>query len=473
MGKETFRNVLLPVIIRCRPSEDRTLQDLHSPQSLGTPEETPESVSPASAPTPYTDAYAAAYAGGSPGVREGNRWSGVLLGLGAGVLLTLGGSRLLGGPEAAPPEATAPIAATATQTVTVATVTPTAVADLLAVNGTVQALDLLSISPQVNGLQIRQVLVREGDTVSAGQVLAVLDDATLQADIRQAQAQLVVAQAEVTQERAALAQAQANLAEAQQNLERTRSLAERGAISQQELTSQQTRALTTQEAVGLSRAEVESAQAGVRSQQAALDRLQTQLTQTTVRAPVAGSIAERRATVGDVSAPGTPIVTMIQDNQLKLAAEVPQTQLGRVALGAPVAISSSADSRLRLQGQVQSIDPVINAATRVAMVNITLPASDLLKPGMFLRGDITTASRQGLAIPATALQPQADGTAQVFVLGEGNQVTARPVTLGNRMAAQGDRLAQVEVLQGLEPGDQVVTTGVGFLQDGDVVTVVE
>jgi HlyD family secretion protein len=144
-----------------------------------------------------------------------------------------------------------------------------------------------------------------------------------------------------------------------------------------------------------------------------------------------------------------------------------------VALGAPVAISSSADSRLRLQGQVQSIDPVINAATRVAMVNITLPASDLLKPGMFLRGDITTASRQGLAIPATALQPQADGTAQVFVLGEGNQVTARPVTLGNRMAAQGDRLAQVEVLQGLEPGDQVVTTGVGFLQDGDVVTVVE
>ena len=127
MGKETFRNVLLPVIIRCRPSEDRTLQDLHSPQSLGTPEETPESVSPASAPTPYTDAYAAPYTGGSPGVREGNRWSGVLLGLGAGVLLTLGGSRLLGGPEAAPPEATAPIAATATQTVTVATVTPTAV----------------------------------------------------------------------------------------------------------------------------------------------------------------------------------------------------------------------------------------------------------------------------------------------------------------------------------------------------------
>lgn len=448
------------------------MQNLHSHQSLGTPEETPESVSPASAPTPYTDAYAAPYAGGSPGVREGNRWSGVLLGLGAGVLLTLGGSRLLGGPEAAPEEAPVPTAA-ATQTVTVAAATPTAVADLLAINGTVQAIDLLSISPQVNGLQIRQVLVREGDAVIAGQVLAVLDDATLQADIRQAQAQLVVAQAEVTQERAALAQAQANLAEAQQNLERTRSLAERGAISQQELTSQQTRALTTQEAVGLSRAEVESAQAGVRSQQAALDRLQTQLTQTTVRAPVAGTIAERRATVGDLSAPGTPIVTLIQDNQLKLAAEVPQTQLGRVALGAPVAISSSADSRLRLQGQVQSIDPVINAATRVAIVNITLPASDLLKPGMFLRGDITTASRQGLTIPAAALKPQPDGTTQVFVLGEGDVAETRRVEVGNRIAATGDQAARAEILQGLQPGEQVVTSGVGFLQDGDVVRVVD
>jgi len=446
------------------------LQNLHSPQSLGTPEETPESVSPASAPTP--DAYAVPYAGGSPGVREGNRWSGVLLGLGAGVLLTLGGSRLLGGPEAAPEEAPVPTAA-ATQTVTVAAATPTAVADLLAINGTVQAIDLLSISPQVNGLQIRQVLVREGDAVIAGQVLAVLDDATLQADIRQAQAQLVVAQAEVTQERAALAQAQANLAEAQQNLERTRSLAERGAISQQELTSQQTRALTAQEAVGLSRAEVESAQAGVRSQQAALDRLQTQLTQTTVRAPVAGTIAERRATVGDLSAPGTPIVTLIQDNQLKLAAEVPQTQLGRVALGAPVAISSSADSRLRLQGQVQSIDPVINAATRVAIVNITLPASDLLKPGMFLRGDITTASRQGLTIPAAVLKPQPDGTTQVFVLGEGDVAETRRVEVGNRIAATGDQAARAEILQGLQPGEQVVTSGVGFLQDGDVVRVVD
>ncbi len=400
------------------------------------------------------------------------RWVALGVGLGAGVLLTLAGTQLLGGREA-PPETTEPPPAVATQTVTVASVTPTTVADTLAISGTVQAIDLLSIAPQASGLQIRQILVREGDAVSAGQAIATLDDATLQADLRQAQAQLSVSQAQVTQQRASLAQSQAALAEAQQNLERLRALADQGAISQQELNRQQTETVTAQESVGLSRAEVESAEAGVRSQQAAIDRLQTQLTQTTVRAPVAGRVAERLATVGDVSAPGNPIVTLIQNNQLELVAEVPQAQLDRVAIGASVAITSNADSRIQLQGTVQSIDPVVDAATRVARVNVSLPASDLLRPGIFLRGDITTSSRQGLTIPATALQPQPDGTTQVFVLTADSMVESRTVDLGNRIAANGDTAARAEILQGLQSGEQVVTSGVGFLQDGDGVTVVE
>ncbi|MBE9157466.1 efflux RND transporter periplasmic adaptor subunit [Nodosilinea sp. LEGE 06152] len=415
--------------------------------------------------------YSETAAGRTP-PQKSARWSGILLGLGAGVLLTLAGTRLLGGREAAPPEP-AETAAVATQTVTVDSATPAAVADKLAVDGTVQAIDLLSIAPQASGLQIRQILVREGNAVSAGQAIATLDDATLQADLRQAQAQLTVSQAQVSQQQASLAQAQASLAEAQSNLDRIQSLADRGAVSQQELTRQRTETVNAGESVALARAEVESAQAGVRSQQAAIERLQTQLSQTTVRAPVAGVVAERLATVGDVSSPGTPIVTLIQNNQLELAGEVPQAQLNQVAIGAPVAITSNTDSRIQLQGTVASIDPVVDAATRVATVNISLPTSELLKPGMFLRGAITTSSRQGLTIPAAALQPQPDGDTQVFVLGEGNQVTARTVEVGNRITAGGDAVARVEILQGLQAGEQVVTSGVGFLQDGDVVTVVE
>ena len=100
------------------------------------------------------------------------------------------------------------------------------------------------------------------------------------------------------------------------------------------------------------------AAATVRSQQAAIDRLQTQLNQATVRAPAAGIVAERFANIGDVASTGSPIISLIQNNQLELEAEVPQAQLEQISLGAPVNITSSSDSRIDLQGTVQDINPV-------------------------------------------------------------------------------------------------------------------
>ena len=159
--------------------------------------------------------------------RPSKPWLAVGLGLGAGVLLTLLGTHIMAPKPStrASAPAPAPTSPAASQTVTATGVQWQTVADSLAVNGTVKAMDLLSIAPQVSGLQIRQVLVREGDAVVSGQVLARLDDTTLQADRRQAQAQLSVAQAQVAQRQAALAQARANLAEVQQNLDRSQALA--------------------------------------------------------------------------------------------------------------------------------------------------------------------------------------------------------------------------------------------------------
>jgi len=399
--------------------------------------------------------------------------SALLLGIGAGVLLTLGAGRLIGGAGPAPAPEEPPAPAVAAQTVTAAAATLAPLADSLTVNGTVQAVDLLEVAPQVSGLQIRQVLVREGDRVVAGQVLATLDDATLQAQIRQQQAEISVAEASVVQRRAALAQAEASRREAQQDLARLQTLAERGAISQQDLNRQQTQALTAQESVGLAQAEVDSAQARVRSQQAALEQLQTQLTQTTLRAPAGGIVAARRATVGDVSSTSTPLFTLIQDGQLDLDGEVPQSQLQAVQVGATVTVTSSTDERIRLQGVVRTIDPVVDATTRLATVNISLPASDLLRPGMFLQGDILISSRQGLVIPATATQPQSDGQVRVYVVTPEGIATARSVTVGQRLPATADQPDRVEITAGLQPGETVVTTGVGYLQDGDQVTVVD
>jgi hypothetical protein len=155
MGKETFRNVwLLWVVV----SKEFSVTKVYSSEPSAA--QTNGLATDTSSPTTWK----------LPG-------RGVWLGLGAGVLLTLVGTRILGGAgspstEAPPPPA---VSSTTAQTVTATPAQMAAVTDTLTVNGTVQAVDLLEVTPQIGGLQIRQMLVRDGDSVAAGQAIATLD----------------------------------------------------------------------------------------------------------------------------------------------------------------------------------------------------------------------------------------------------------------------------------------------------------
>jgi multidrug efflux pump subunit AcrA (membrane-fusion protein) len=157
--------------------------------------------------------------------------------------------------------------------VTVAPVQTTSVARTLNVTGTVAARDLIPVLPQTTGLQIKQILVEEGDVVKQGQVIAVLDNSVLQAQINEARADIESNQAVVGQRQAALAQARATLAEAQRNLQRYQELANAGAISRQELDTRATTAATAREAVRVAQANISSASADVRSSRASLAQL--------------------------------------------------------------------------------------------------------------------------------------------------------------------------------------------------------
>ena len=209
----------------------------------------------------------------------GNLFSGgrgLLIGLGLGLAIAFVGFRLIpsgqGKAEQSPTSETI-----AAQSVSISPTQTATINQTLNATGTVQAYDLLAVAPQISGLQIRSVLVREGDRVSAGQPLAVLDDATLQTQIRQAEAEIAAAQAQVRQQQASLAQSEASRNEADANLNRYNTLAERGAVSQEELASRTTQAVTARESVGVAQANVDSARANVNSERANLARLQTQL----------------------------------------------------------------------------------------------------------------------------------------------------------------------------------------------------
>ncbi|MEM1279859.1 MAG: efflux RND transporter periplasmic adaptor subunit [Cyanobacteria bacterium P01_H01_bin.152] len=398
----------------------------------------------------------------------------LLIGVGLGVAIALIGSRFVGGSSTAGEEAdpAGTVSQISAQTVTVAPVQRQLVAQRLTVTGTVEPADLLAVTPQISGLQIQTVLVDEGDAVAAGQPLVVLDDTDLRTQIQQAQAQIQVAEAQLQQQQANLAQARAQQAQAEVNRQRYQSLASQGAVSSEELDSRSTEAITARESVGVAEANVASATANIRSAQSDLEQLQTQLTRATVVAPADGIVAERPASVGDVSSTASQVVALIQGNQLELLAEVPQAQLSQVQVGAPVTVTSSTDSDVRVDGAVQEIQPLVDPETRTAQIVVRLPGSDRLRPGMFLTAEIQSGQRPGLTIPTTALLPQPDGSVRVYVLGPDQTAMARSVEIGARIPGEedGDR---VEILQGLDRDEQIIVAGASYVQDGDVVTVAE
>lgn len=393
-------------------------------------------------------------------------WKGVLIGTGLGIAIALGGTRFLSRPTAKAPTV-APQSQQPAMSVTVAQVQTTRVARTLNVTGSVAARDLIPVLPQTTDLQIEQLFVDEGDVVKKGQVMAVLDDSVLQAQINEARADLESNQAVVGQRQAALAQARATLAEAQRNFQRYQQLANAGAISRQELDTRATAATTAREAVRVAQANINSASADVRSSGATLAQLQTQLGQTLVRAAASGLVAEATAEVGDVASGTQKLFSIIQNGALELQAQVPATELPQVRIDAPALITYDADPRVRLQGRVREIAPLVDPESRKATVRINLPPTSLLRAGVFARAAITTATVPGITVPAKAVLPQPDGSATVFVLLSDNKVKAQTVELGGVPSG-----GSVEINSGLNSGDRVVIAGAGYLKDGDRIQVV-
>lgn len=382
----------------------------------------------------------------------------------------------------------------------------------LAVTGTVSAWDELPIGSEANGLRIEAVHVDEGDFVTRGQVLAELNSSILRAQLQALQARyaqssaaiekaiqpnrpqdvaalesaLRQAEASIDQERSTLLQAQANLQNAQTNATRYEVSLSQGFVTAQEAENRQTelqrqRALVqfaqqrveaarfaaeqARQRLALARAggrqeDVEIARATQAEIAAQIQQVQAQIAQTTIVAPDSGLIVKRQAHLGDIASPGKTLFTMVRQNRLELRAQVPEVDLDEVRVGQ--AVSLEFDTK-KATGKVFQISPVVDPATRLGVIRIAVPAQSGLRPGMFVRGNISLGSREVLSVPAQAVQGDA-GKYFVYTL-DGNLVHRTDVEAGARTA---DR---VEILSGLKPDEKVVVEGAGFVNDGDTVTV--
>lgn len=322
-------------------------------------------------------------------------------------------------------------------TVTTAQPVKTDWAQKIRANGSLAAWQEAIIGAEANGLKITDVRVNVGDRVQRGQVLATLQSDTLRAEL---------AQAEGT-----LAEATASAQEAKAQAERTRALQQQGFYSAAQLSQ----ALSAEA----------SAMARVQSARALVQLQGVRLSQTEVKAPDAGVISSRQATVGSVVGAGTELFRLIRQGRLEWRAEVTAADVGRIQVGAPVQVTAA--SGQVLSGKVRMLAPSVDMQTRNALVYVDLPATvGSARAGMYAQGEITLGQSQALTVPQSAVVVR-DGFSYLYTVGADQKVAQVKVQTGR---LNGDRL---EVLGGVKPDARVVISGGAFLNHGDTVRVVD
>ncbi|MGH7502907.1 MAG: efflux RND transporter periplasmic adaptor subunit [Longimicrobiales bacterium] len=291
------------------------------------------------------------------------------------------------------------------------------VTDAVRATGRIEAVQAVELRPDEQG-RITELLFREGQSVAAGTPLIRIDDAML---------------------RAQAARAEADRDLAGQQLERVRRLHADHASSP---------------------ADLERAEAAARSAEAALAVLQLQIERTTVRAPFAGVVGQRLISTGDYVTTATPLLTLQTVNPQRVVIEVPERHAHQLQRGQTVEFTVAAYPGRVFRADVEFIDPVVQADNRTIVIKARAPNQDrTLMPGMFIEAQLATNTRtNAIVVPEDAIQPLRAATV-VWAVVDG-KASRRVVELGARS------LGVVEILSGVEPGEQVVVGGLERMAEG-------
>lgn len=328
----------------------------------------------------------------------------------------------------------APLVAQASPALTVTTALPDTRnwPQRVAATGNVQAWQEAIIGAEAAGLRLSELYVNIGDQVKKGQMLAKFTDEMTTLDLEQ--------------QHAAVDEARARFVQAEAKAESSQKLRDAGMVSNLDN-------IQNQSASQIAKAQLKAAEARVKAQQ-------LRLAYTQVRAPDDGIISSRTATVGSVMQTGNEMFRYLRRNQLEWRAEIPEGPLLKIREGQKVSLHTNYGETIA--GKVSRISPVVDAQSRNGSVFITLNGTKNLKAGMFAQGDLELGQSSALTVAQSAVVVR-DGYNYVFSVGADNRASQVKVTIGRRMEGR------IEVVDGLAANAQVVTSGAGFLTDGDLV----
>lgn len=360
------------------------------------------------------------------------------------------------------------------------TVTNTTVQDSSEFVGALEAQERVELRPETEG-RVVAIAVSSGQPVESGTLILQLRSDQNEAEVTGAGADVEAARAAVNTANAKLkaAEAERDRAAADVRLQteeyrRTAQLVAEGAQSRQALD----RAINTrdtataslraeEEQVGVAQAEL--AEATARLQRAQADRAVagSNLREAQVRSPIAGVVGSVAVKVGDYVTPQNVLTSIIQNQALELNLAVPVERGDRLRVGLPVELLDG-EGQPAVIGQISFVSPQVNTAEQSILAKASFPNNGSLRDGQFVRARVIWERGSGITVPTAAITRVA-GQPFVFVAeagepspsGEATQVAKqRPVTLG---AIQGNNY---NVLSGINPGDQVIVSGVLNLSDG-------
>ncbi|MDE2481593.1 MAG: efflux RND transporter periplasmic adaptor subunit [bacterium] len=371
--------------------------------------------------------------------------------------------------------------------VDVATAAQRDIATYLSLDGQIAPLEQSTLAFQQSG-PISAIYVNVGDRVSAGQVLAKIDDSTLRAQLAQAQAQAAQQSASAQgatvglpvaqqQNQAALATAKAALDNAKLVYDQDQQLFTQGYVSQSQLAAARASYVQAQNQyenaqIGLrnnvvSEQNVKAAQAAAQAAAANANTLRTEIGQTVLYAPYDGVITARNMDPGAFAGPQSPVLAISRVSTVWININVPDEDLAYVQPGAKVTFASSSLPGKNFTGRIATVNAVPTQGTLSYLARLQMPnAGDLLRGGMLVTATLVKQSHaNAVVVPRTAIAQTENGDA-VYVVGPDDKAQEVPVRVG----IQTDTLSEV-ISPKIRPGTKVITTRPDALKDGSVVAV--
>ncbi|MGH9836447.1 MAG: efflux RND transporter periplasmic adaptor subunit [Blastocatellia bacterium] len=346
------------------------------------------------------------------------------------------------------------------------------VEDYYEATGTVRSKTTTVLSSKIMGT-VTSLRAREGDRVSAGQVLIEIDsrDANAQlqkadAGLRQAQEGLAEAEQAINAAQSAQSAAEANKRLADSTYARYQTLFERKSISPQEFDEVKAKkemaeaeARRAADTLKMLAAKRQQALAQIDQAKAEVANAQVQVSYARLASPISGVVVAKQTEVGSTATPGTPLLTIEDGSRYRLEVAVEESQLGKIRMGQRARLRIDALGADDLEGAVSEITPAADPMSRSYTVKVDLPARQSLRSGLYGAARFASGQKQAILIPQKAVT-QRGQLAGVFVVDDAGIARLRLIKTGKSYGES------VEALSGLSDGERIVVDGAANVNDG-------